>query len=246
MQVHSPPSDKAFSRVRLIVIPLRGFLSAKERLREHMPDDARFTLVREMATHVVQTAMEVGPTAVLSRDKEIWSFARNLGAAVLEEPLSIGTHQATNPQHTLNQGLDWASGIANVTGATVLGILFADLPLLTAEDVEELLAVDEDQVHLAPDKSGQGTNALATSLPLGFPLSFGQGSFTRHREAALSASLTVRTLERPGLAFDIDTPADLNSLESLRAEKKHTTNPQHSNHKSNHKNEKPEKGDPPL
>ncbi|HEX4836775.1 MAG TPA: hypothetical protein VFW01_10595 [bacterium] len=37
---------------------------------------------------------------------------------------------------------------------------------------------------------------------------FGRGSLAAHRRQALALGLTVTEVSRPGLAFDLDTPAD--------------------------------------
>ncbi len=65
---------------------------------------------------------------------------------------------------------------------------------------------------IAPDRAGAGTNALALRPTSAIPFRFGPGSHEAHRRAAEAAGLEVVTVERPGLAFDLDTPADLDRL----------------------------------
>jgi 2-phospho-L-lactate guanylyltransferase len=49
------------------------------------------------------------------------------------------------------------------------------------------------------------------------PFRFGPGSFDAHLAAARAAGVPTAVVERPGLAFDLDTPADLERLLSREA-----------------------------
>ena len=83
-------------------------------------------------------------------------------------------------------------------------IIHADLPLVTPDDVEALVAAARGGGAIAPDRHGTGVNALALDTGVSIDFRFGPGSFARHRE---QAALTI--VARPGLALDIDTPDDL-------------------------------------
>ena len=85
-------------------------------------------------------------------------------------------------------------------------IIHADLPLVTPDDVETLLAAARDGGAIAPDRHGTGVNALALDAGVSLEFRFGPGSLARHMEQA-GDRLTV--VARPGLALDIDTPDDL-------------------------------------
>ena len=62
---------------------------------------------------------------------------------------------------------------------------------------------------IAPDRAARGTNALLVAPPLALGPGFGEESFARHRRLAERADLTLAIVERPGLALDLDTPADV-------------------------------------
>ena len=87
-------------------------------------------------------------------------------------------------------------------------VIHADLPLLSVDDVEALLGAAVSGCALAPDRHGTGTNALALSRFGPFDFSFGDGSLDRHIKTAKGKAAIVR---RTGLAFDIDTPDDLDA-----------------------------------
>jgi 2-phospho-L-lactate guanylyltransferase len=97
-------------------------------------------------------------------------------------------------------------------GVTLLAVLHGDLPTLTSPDVTALLAAatgDGALVAIAPDAAGTGTNGLALGPPDVIGFQFGAGSLEAHRRAAKRAGAWITLVRRPGLAFDIDTPADL-------------------------------------
>jgi 2-phospho-L-lactate/phosphoenolpyruvate guanylyltransferase len=91
--------------------------------------------------------------------------------------------------------------------ATPIVVIHGDLPLLKPEDVDFLLAAaDASGLALAPDRHETGTNAVALAAGKAFAFAFGAGSFARHCGGLAVAAAIVR---RPGLALDVDTPADL-------------------------------------
>ena len=105
----------------------------------------------------------------------------------------------------LNQGLlAWRQRHSSSRWAVIL----PDLPQLQSQDVESLLAAcSPGSLALAPDRHEQGTNALAC-WQVEPELVFGEGSLARF-QAQLFPHTLVR---RPGLAHDVDTLEDFQSL----------------------------------
>ena len=60
-----------------------------------------------------------------------------------------------------------------------------------------------------PDRRDDGTNVVDLPVGCGFRFSYGPGSFERHRAECVRIGQPVRVLRSPGLAFDVDWPADL-------------------------------------
>ena len=90
----------------------------------------------------------------------------------------------------------------------------ADLPFVTLEDIDALIAAacDHDAV-IAPDARHFGTNALLLTPPQLIEPQFGEQSFTAHVQAIrCSPDKRLHIVERPSLAHDIDLPADLHAL----------------------------------
>ena len=69
-------------------------------------------------------------------------------------------------------------------------------------------------VVIGTDRPGLGTNALLLNPVGAIAYRYGEGSFRKHQAGARRAGLPFRVIRRFGLAFDLDTPAD---LEEMRA-----------------------------
>ena len=64
-------------------------------------------------------------------------------------------------------------------------------------------------VAIAPDRAGHGTNGLALRPLDAIAFRFGVESHAAHLAEAEAAGVPLVEVHRPGLAFDLDTPADL-------------------------------------
>jgi 2-phospho-L-lactate guanylyltransferase len=113
----------------------------------------------------------------------------------------------------LNEGLEQARFDALVEDVDTLVVLHGDLPNLRASDVETLLnalpAGPEPAVAIAPDRAGTGTNGLVLRPPGVIRFRFGPGSFAAHVSEVERAGVPLVAVNKAGLAFDLDTPADL-------------------------------------
>ncbi len=114
-----------------------------------------------------------------------------------------------------DRGLPWndalSTAIDEVVAAPLVAVISADLPLLRADEVEELLAATPARgIAIARALDG-GTNAVSMRPPGIVRTHFGeQGSASVH--AGLGVDHVV--LDLPGLAFDVDTPADLAKMQA--------------------------------
>ena len=184
-----------------IIVPHRGLAAAKTRLAPVLDDDEREALAARLLNRVVGVAREACPDVVV------------ITPSAALEPLVVAARARLVVQTGmgLNAGLDQARAEALADGVRLLLVLHGDLPNLVPADVVELLdAVAPGRgVAIAPDRAGTGTNGLALRPPDVIAFGFGPGSLAVHRAEAERAGLTPAIVERPGLAFDLDTPADL-------------------------------------
>jgi 2-phospho-L-lactate guanylyltransferase len=191
------------------IVPVKPLQRAKSRLAQVLSPDERQRLSRSMLIHtleVLAAAPAVERTLVVSRDTEVLSIARDLGARTVTEERS--SH--------LNRALARATAVAR--GCNIAGVLIlpADLPRLTVDAVEAIVRRGgrPPVVVLAPDRRGQGTNALLCAPPGLIEYQFGARSFSRHQARALAARARLEVCDLPGLALDLDTVEDLEVLRS--------------------------------
>ena len=116
----------------------------------------------------------------------------------------------------LNEALSQATELAILHAASAILILPADLPLIESADLDQILAhhATSPRIAAAPDRHGQGTNALLISPPDLIETSFGKNSFVRHKELAAQAGVDFLSLDYNSLILDLDVAEDLKLLHS--------------------------------
>ena len=184
-------------------MPHRGLEAAKTRLAPVLDPAEREALARTLLSRVLAVVHRASDDVVVISPSEALR-------PIVEE---AGARLSVQRGMGLNAGLEQARAEAVADGLRVLLVLHGDLPNLSPEDVgalrDALPAGGSGGVAIAPDRAGTGTNGLAQSPADAIAFGFGVASLNRHREAATRAGLPLVVVERPGLAFDLDTPADL-------------------------------------
>jgi 2-phospho-L-lactate guanylyltransferase len=184
----------------VVLIPVKAFHQAKQRLDRVLSESERERLVRTMAAHVVAACAPL-PVAVVCDDETVATWAADQGATVLWEP---------------GQGLNGAvrAGVERLasSGAQWVTIAHGDLP--RAHGLGTLSPFDG--VTLVPDRRDDGTNVLRLPAHCDFRFAYGSGSFRAHRFEATRLGLAVRVVRDPDLAYDVDWPADVEELDRTR------------------------------
>jgi 2-phospho-L-lactate guanylyltransferase len=175
-----------------VLVPLKR-IDPKSRLADALPLEERVRLMRRLLKGVVSAAREAGVervtvvTGLPLKGYEVWD----------------------------DRGLAWndalAAAMAEVVTAPLVAVISADLPLIRADDVEELLAATPERgIAIARALDG-GTNAVAMRPPGLVRTRFGEpGSAAVH--TALGVPYAI--VDLPGLAFDVDTPEDLTRMQT--------------------------------
>lgn len=117
--------------------------------------------------------------------------------------------------------VDFGSREVRKLGAEAVLRLPIDLPLITAEDIEAVLASDQPgglSTVIVPSRDGTGTNAILRRPPDLFPSHFGTDSLAKHLKEAEQAKAECTVIHLPRIALDIDEPEDLIELLAQRAE----------------------------
>ena len=205
------------------VLPVKRFGAAKQRLGERVVLPARAALAEAMVADVLEAATvcaAIERTVVVTAEPRARHLAHAAGADVVTDTPEAGQSPAA------------AAGIAHALGRGCERALLlpGDTPLVTARDLEELLArpaVAEPGVAVVSDRHGTGTNGLVLSPPDALAPSFGPESLARHLAAGRAASGACTVERVPALEHDVDTPEDLGALVSAlevadAAEARHT------------------------
>jgi 2-phospho-L-lactate guanylyltransferase len=189
-----------------VVLPVKRFAEAKQRLTAGLDDERRVALAAAMMEDVLEAigeARSVEQTIVVTGDPIAQEIAHSAGAKVVPDPADEGHVEAT------------LGGIARAEadGATCVILLPGDCPLLDPRELDRLLTgIPKRYVAVVPDRHGTGTNALVLSPPSAIQPAFGEGSCDRHVAAARAAGIPFAVEEMASLALDLDTPADLVAL----------------------------------
>ena len=176
------------------IVPLKAAIDRKTRLAPVLGPDERIALSQAMARTVIAAlAQASGVDRILVLSPEAVSAP---GVAWIED-------RGTGLNGELARTRDFLGGPTLV--------IHADLPFLAGADVTAMLGAAGDQgVALARDRRGEGTNAIAIADARPFRFAFGAWSFRAH-----SAQGPCVTVQRPGLALDIDVPEDLRLAQTL-------------------------------
>lgn len=192
------------------IIPVKPLRLAKSRLSEMLIPEARQQFAESMLRHVLSVVCrvpQVAGTLVISRDNKALSIARGFGAHTVQES---GTPE-------LNTALMRATQVIASWRSSAVLVLPADLPLIRAEDVSEILALgkQENTVVITTDRNQDGTNALLLRPPGLIPYAYGAGSYHRHLELAYQAGAAVHEYHSERLLLDIDLPEDIERYNQL-------------------------------
>lgn len=180
------------------LVPIKARAECKGRLRDDLDPSARRALARAMLQHVVDEVLRT----------------RNVDRLIVVSP-----ERDTLPHKTtlvVDQGSDLNAAIrlgrdhALAQGARALLVLAADLPVVTAAEIDAFVALGRRcRVAIATDRAGTGTNALYVGNPEEFEFGFGTNSRRRHEREARRHGIRPAQCVLPGLAADLDTVRDL-------------------------------------
>jgi 2-phospho-L-lactate/phosphoenolpyruvate guanylyltransferase len=193
----------------LAVLPIKSFSEAKRRLRLELSPGDRRALVEAMFCDVLialRRAASIERVIVVSADNAAQQIAGGYGASVVSDnERGHNNAAAVGVQSALELG---AQRVLMVPG---------DCPALNPVEVDALVArpASARSVLIVPDRHGTGTNALLVTPPDALSPSFGPDSCKRHQATASEHDVEAEVVEIPSLAMDVDTPEDLETLQSM-------------------------------
>ncbi len=185
----------------LAIIPVSRFSHAKTRLSPTLNSNERENLLKSMLKDVIKVLRNtVDDVLVISSDKDVLKFVKNLNVLILDEEGDEGLNDA------LKQAMNWCSKYSS----RVL-IIPSDVPLIRVNHVEEILKLGEQvEVVIAPAKGG-GTNALLCPTR-GMEMKFGDCSFFEHLKEAENNRFSWSIYDSFYLSLDVNTAEDLGEI----------------------------------
>jgi len=195
------------------VVPVGTLDGAKSRLGETLDAEERRDLATRLLARTLEAALAtpgIDEVLVVTPDDEVRQLAARAGARPIRQQ-----------SQGLNVGLRQARDEVLASGGDALLVVPIDLPLISAEALQAVLAPLDDRtrplVVLVPDRHGRGTNALLVAPP--DAIEFGFGGDSRRAHAACAADAGARFVELDGpLSLDLDTPDDLLLVEQRAPE----------------------------
>jgi 2-phospho-L-lactate guanylyltransferase len=190
-------AEAASTRVGAVVVPVKNFAKAKERLAAVLTPDAREALARLTAERVIRAALalpHVRRVLVVADDENVARWARSLGAEAIVE--TTGLNPSVEAAYlTIRDSVDW--------------VMFCHGDIVHAERLAALPTPGTSQAIIVRDRHRTGTNVLVIPAGIPFDFQYGPGSGDLHRSQCESRGLRPIEVLDDLLAIDIDTPDDL-------------------------------------
>ena len=186
------------------VVPIKDTAQAKQRLGHAVPAELKPRLALAMAEDVLfalAAARGLTGIAVVTLDAAASELARRYGA----RPIMAGA------QDGQTGAVRAAARVLAREGRTTMLTIPGDVPLVTPEEIGELIAAHDrtPDFVITPAHDGRGSNAVLCAPPELVPLQFGDDSFVPHLAAARRIGIEPKVIRLAGLALDIDNPRDL-------------------------------------
>lgn len=189
-----------------VIIPCKTLGDSKSRLSIVLDEKQR----RDLSLRLLAKTMSLA--ALLTANANCHVVTDDPQAK--SDALAAGLQTIADPGLGLNAALDTArKQIWQQDKDCRLLVLPIDLPHASADALCELLGSDAS-VAIAPDRKLDGTNALylGPDAAAEFPFRFGANSFTLHCGAAHEKGLKLGIYASAALAFDLDTPEQLQEI----------------------------------
>jgi 2-phospho-L-lactate guanylyltransferase len=187
--------------MKTVLLPVKEFNNAKQRLAPVMDASGRAGLARAMLSDVLG-ALKRSRTperiVVFTAADEVIQMVEPFGFETVFEK-SVGGHSAA-VNFLLDEFCCSSSSVFAIAG---------DLPTLASSEIDFALNAASEPVTLLPSRDWTGTNGVVFIPPARIAMEYGEGSFRRHLSKVSAAGLRSDVMDLPGIAFDIDTPEDL-------------------------------------
>jgi 2-phospho-L-lactate guanylyltransferase len=183
------------------LVPVKSPARSKSRLRPVLDSSECSRLCMAMLRDVLEAlrgAASIEGIAVVTGDQDVIEFATAAGHEVLPDN-----------EDDLCCALDNAAAHLAQRGVTSALIIPADVPTVSADDIDRLMERHQSGLSISPAIRDGGTNALICSPPNAIQFCYGKDSARRHLQKAQDARMECTRLPAPAFFRDIDLPDDL-------------------------------------
>lgn len=186
-----------------VIVPVKSFNGAKQRLSPLLSVSERATLARTMLGDVLGAIVGVAGlrnVAVVTSADDVADYVRQSGVTVIDDHGANGTNAAVKVGFM---------DVARRNGGAVIA-LPSDVPSILSADIGALFAaVKKAGVAIAPATRDGGTNALGCDGPGRIAPCFGPESFARHIQMANQSGIRPVVVVNGRLGLDLDEPRHL-------------------------------------
>src|SRR2546428_13147269 len=140
--------------MKTVLLPVKDFANAKQRLASKLDPPARAGLARSMCLDVLNTLARTrvpNRVVVFTAADEVIQMARPLGFDVVLEKSVDGHSAAVN--HMVSEMLSSSSRLLSIA---------SDLPRLVASEIDFALAASSEPVTLIPSRDWTGANGVVS------------------------------------------------------------------------------------
>jgi 2-phospho-L-lactate guanylyltransferase len=187
------------------LVPVKELAGSKQRLAPVLGPGERKDLVLAMLRDVlaaVRAVSEFEGVLLVTRSQEVSDLARKYVTDTFMESAGSDHSRAVTEANCYLVDKHRARCSMAISG---------DIPLVTARDIRRVIA-GHDRVTLVSNESGEGTNAVVSTLPGAITYHFGRGSLKLHTDSAHDAGISPKVLRITNMALDIDEPQDLSDV----------------------------------
>ena len=186
------------------IVPVKDTAIAKQRLAPALPPELRQALALAMLDDVLAALAETPRLArriLVTIDPEASRLAIRYGCECVTDGAEDG-HTGAVAAAARRLAADGVGAMLTLPG---------DIPLVTSDEIGQLIAAHRPgpSFTIAPSHDEKGSNAILVSPPDAVPLRFGDDSFFPHLAGSEARGIVPTVVHLPGIALDIDNPADL-------------------------------------
>ena len=184
-------------RIGAVIIPLKGFTKAKERLSPVFDPPTRALLAQYTAAAVIDEARilpDVTRVVVVTDDEACAEWARRAGAEALIDDTGLNASVTLAYRH-VGDSVDW--------------VMICHADIVHPERLAALPIPGESQVIVVRDRHRDGTNVIILPANREFEFHYGSGSAEAHLAECAKRGLQPIEVLDTMLGIDVDTPDDV-------------------------------------